>query len=265
MREPSAARLTLSPRVAESIASDLRQRILRGAVDDANFPRQDDLMNEFGVSGPSVREALRILEAEGLITVRRGKFGGARVHKPSWSSAAYAFGLAMQGQGISIRDLAETIAGLEPMAAAGCARREDRAETIVPALRANLDASERAIAEGSHYSAIAREFHDILVQGLRTASIRLLARSAVAVWSVQEQIWAESATATAQYPSLDEQQASFKTHAKLLHLIEAGDAEAVESLAATHSRATQEIVLARFADEIVDASSLLAVQAFKRL
>lgn len=265
MREHSAGRLSLSPRVAEAIAAELRQQILRGAVDDQNFPRQDELIRRFGVSGPSVREALRILEAEGLITVRRGKFGGAYVHKPDWSSAAYAVAISLQGQGVSIRDLAQSIKTLEPLCAAGCAERRDRAETIVPALRANLEKAEAAITEGAPYSTTAREFHDILVRGLGSESMRLMARSLVAVWTVQERIWAEAVTAAAQYPSGGQIHASFKAHATLLRLIEDGNADGAAKLALDHLEASQAFVLERFADETVDASSLAAVQAFKSL
>ena len=39
-------------------------------------------MGQFGVSRPTLREAFRILEAEALISVRRGSRGGARVVAP---------------------------------------------------------------------------------------------------------------------------------------------------------------------------------------
>ncbi len=261
----ASLRIGMSPRIAESIAADLRQRILRSDQTDVPLPRQDDLIAQYGVSGPSLREALRILEAEGLITVRRGKFGGAYVHKPSWSSAAYALALSMQGQGVRIADLAESLLVLEPMCAAACAQRADRLDALVPALRANLEESESLIGTGGRYSASSREFHDIMIAGVENVTMRLLVRSMGAIWSIQEQTWAETANAAAQYPTEDLQRESWKTHAMIVKLIEAGDAEGVQRLAAAHLRATQAIVLERFGSEVVDSSSLVAVQAFRSL
>jgi len=258
-------RFGMSSRVAESIASDLRKRILRGEADGAPLPRQDDLTRQYGVSGPSLREALRILEAEGLITVRRGKFGGAYVHKPSWSSAAYALALSLQGQGVTLADLAESLLVLEPMCAAGCAVRADRAGTIVPALRASVADTEAHIGDDVQFSVSARAFHDLLVGGLPQESMRLIVRSMVAIWSIQERIWAETVNAASQYPSEDSQREAYRTHAALLRLIEEGDVDGARRLSAAHLEASQAIVLERFGSEVVDASSLAAVQAFKSL
>ncbi|NYE18792.1 FadR/GntR family transcriptional regulator [Microbacterium immunditiarum] len=255
----------MSSRVAESIAADLRKRILRGDADGEPLPRQDDLTRQYGVSGPSLREALRILEAEGLITVRRGKFGGAYVHKPDWSSAAYALALSLQGQGATLTDLARSLLVFEPMCAAGCASRPDRAETIVPELKGNLADTEARIGDSVRFSASARRFHDLLVGGLAEESLRLIVRSMVAIWSIQEQIWAETVTASAQYPEPESQREAYRTHAAMLRLIEDGDVEGARRLSVTHLEASQAIVLKRFGGEVVDASSLAAVQAFKSL
>lgn len=263
-RRPSS-RIGPSPRIAESIAADLRQRILHSDESDAPLPRQDDLIREYGVSGPSLREALRILEAEGLITVRRGKFGGAYVHKPSWSSAAFAVALSMQGQAVTLADLAESLLTLEPVCVAACAQRKDRHEQIVPALKANLEETERLIGAGERYSASARAFHDIMVSGAPNQSMRLLVRTLVAIWSIQEETWAAAVNATHQYPDEASQRQSHRTHAAMLKLVEAGDADGVSKLAAKHLRAVQAIILERFGGEVVDSSSLVAVQAFKSL
>jgi DNA-binding FadR family transcriptional regulator len=94
-------------RVAESIAAELRARILAADGGSHRLPAQEQLVREFGVSYPSVREAIRILETGGLVTVRRGKVGGAEAHRPDEASAAYHLGLVLEGGRITLRDLAD--------------------------------------------------------------------------------------------------------------------------------------------------------------
>jgi DNA-binding FadR family transcriptional regulator len=81
------------------------------------------------VSRPSLREALRILESEGLITVRRGNLGGAVVHAPRVGNAAYSVGLVLQSKRVPMTDLRDAIKSIEPVGAGLCAAREDRYET----------------------------------------------------------------------------------------------------------------------------------------
>jgi GntR family transcriptional repressor for pyruvate dehydrogenase complex len=255
----------LSLRVAESIAADLRQRVLRSTETDTPLPRQEDLIAEYGVSGPSIREALRILEAEGLITVRRGKFGGAFVHKPNWASAAFAMALSMQGQGITLADLAESILQFEPQCAVACAERSDRATTVVPALEANLAATEATLGQAVRFATTARDFHNILVDFVPNETTRLVVRTMVTVWDIQEQTWAYASQSGGSYPDADSQTEVLKTHKVIAHLVASGDAAGVSKLALAHLKATQKVVLERFGDRIVDSSSLPAVQAFKSL
>ena len=67
------------PKMAELVAGDLRRRILRGElVENDALPSESALMQRFGVSRPTLREAFRVLESESLISVRRGAHGGAR-------------------------------------------------------------------------------------------------------------------------------------------------------------------------------------------
>src|SRR5262249_40460441 len=83
--------------LAELVAGARRQQIIDGRLQDGDrLPKQDELAERFDISGPSVREGLRILEAEGLITVRRGKFGGAFVHAPHPANAAYNLALVLE-------------------------------------------------------------------------------------------------------------------------------------------------------------------------
>ena len=57
------------PRLAEVVAGVLRERIVNGELGDGDLlPKQDELIEEYRISRPTLREALRILEGEGLLS-----------------------------------------------------------------------------------------------------------------------------------------------------------------------------------------------------
>jgi DNA-binding FadR family transcriptional regulator len=89
-----------------AVAADLRARIARGdLVAGQALPVESELMVELGVSKGVMREALRILEQQGLVEVRRGVGGGPRVRHPSIAEAAVAFGLFLQIAEVPVGDV----------------------------------------------------------------------------------------------------------------------------------------------------------------
>ena len=97
------------------MAAQLRRQIVLGELKEGDqLPPESVLMEEFGVSRPTLREAFRILEAEGAITVRRGVRGGARVQVPDITVAARQIGLLLQYRGALLSDVYEVRAVLEP-------------------------------------------------------------------------------------------------------------------------------------------------------
>ncbi|WP_280260691.1 FadR/GntR family transcriptional regulator [Nocardia abscessus] len=241
-------------RIAETVAAELRTRILAGD-DNYRLPTQDQLVQDFGVSYPSIREALRILETEGLVTVRRGNVGGAEVHRPDETSAAYHLGLALQGARVTLGDLAAGLRTLEPLCAAACAERPDRAETVVPALTENVDKSAELIDDGVAFTHTAREFHDLIVSFTPNLTIRYVVSTLVTLWSAQEEAWAEALTRRGEYPSEAESTEALRTHRRITREIAEGRAAEAERLYRTHLAATQTLVLQRFDDGVVNASS----------
>jgi GntR family transcriptional regulator, transcriptional repressor for pyruvate dehydrogenase complex len=244
---------TPQQRIAETVAADLRERILAGRMGD-HLPTQDQLVSQFGVSYPSVREALRILETEGLITVRRGNVGGAEVHRPNGASAAYHLGLVLQGEGVTLGDLAASLQRLEPLCVGDVARRADRLTAVVPALTDNVDASAAAVDDGVEFTRISREFHDLVVAFTPNDTIRHVVRSLVALWSAQEQQWAAALTKRGEYPSAGEARGAVRSHRRLVADIAAGRADDAERIARRHLAATQELLLERFTDDVVSAA-----------
>src|SRR6201997_2381011 len=129
---PDARRRLSAPRIAEIVADELRRQIIDGELADGDLlPRQEVLVEQFNVSLVSLREALRILETEGLVSVRRGNRGGAVVHAPAKASAAYMLGLLLQSDYVPLADLGTALQELEPMCAALAARRPDRGDERV--------------------------------------------------------------------------------------------------------------------------------------
>src|SRR5882762_6870816 len=60
-------------RVADQILDELRSQILSGKLrHGTKLPAERDLAIQYGVSGPTIREATRALTAMGLVTARHG-------------------------------------------------------------------------------------------------------------------------------------------------------------------------------------------------
>jgi len=80
-----STRMTAAP---ERIADEIRALILEGRIGpDTRLPGEQDLAAEFGVSRPTIREALKRLAAQNLIRTRRGAAGGTFVNRIGWSEA----------------------------------------------------------------------------------------------------------------------------------------------------------------------------------
>src|SRR3954452_8605373 len=127
------------PKFAELVAGHIRNRIVRGElVRGEGLPSEAALMGGFGISRPTLREAFRILESEGLITVRRGARGGARIQIPSSDVAARYAGLVLQHRGTTVADVLEARVIVEAPAARMLAERRNRA-SIANRLQARLD------------------------------------------------------------------------------------------------------------------------------
>ena len=114
-------------KMSEVIAGELRTRVARGDLADGDLlPNERLLQEEFGVSRPTLREAMRILEAEGLIITPRGGSKGSRITSPTAQQAAQYAGVILQVRGATIADIFQLRTLVEPAAARLLALRKDR-------------------------------------------------------------------------------------------------------------------------------------------
>jgi DNA-binding FadR family transcriptional regulator len=239
-RNPIVRGQLRQPRLAELVARELRDRITSGAMREGDIlPKLEELLAEFNVSKPSLREALRILETEGLITVRRGNMGGAVVHAPGTRDAGYMIGLVLESRNVDIRDLAGAIKQFEPTCAALCALRADRQTAVVPRLREIHQRQKAAADEPITFATVGREFHEALVELAGNETIKLVMGALEAVWSGGERIWAQRATSTASMPDGKIRKAGLRAHERLIDLIGKGDALGVVAAARKHLESAQ--------------------------
>src|SRR5689334_25133965 len=117
----NAVRLTplQVPKSSDVLADDLRERILRGDFpEDTALPPERELVVQTRMSRTTVREALRILEVQGLIRIRAGRSGGAFVQQPGGESVASSLDLLIRGRHLRLASVHETREAVEP----SCAR-----------------------------------------------------------------------------------------------------------------------------------------------
>lgn len=225
------------PRLADLVASALRERIVDGTLTgDDSLPGLEKLVQEFGVSPPSVREALRILENEGLITVRRGNVGGAVVHRPTPDSAAYMLGLVLQTEHVPVADLAAALGHLEALCARLCATRGDRRRHVVPKLRQLQRASEACVEDAVAFERACQGFHDALVANCGSHTIMLTVGALERLWREQQEGWAHRVAELHEYPDVDLRRSGLESHAAILRAIESGDPVEAERVTTDHLR-----------------------------
>lgn len=106
------------------MAGQLRTAILSGVYRPGDrLPTERELVRQFGVSRVTVRDALRTLEAGGLIQVRIGGQGGPYVAHPDVAVLSANLGNQLQLSGCTVSELAEARLALETTAARLAAER----------------------------------------------------------------------------------------------------------------------------------------------
>jgi DNA-binding FadR family transcriptional regulator len=249
------------PRLAEIVAASLRDDILSGRLKEGDLlPRQEHLFKEFRVSLPAIRESMRILETEGLISVRRGNVGGAVVHLPTPERTAQMISMVLQSRGATLNDVSGALLYLEPICARLCAARPDRLTEVVPDLRAVIEAQQAEFDDVSHYNNNARHFHETLVAKCGNETMIVVIGSLEAIWSAHESsIWDEAQPGNEEVPNdspmaSKTRRAALRDHEKILAAIEAGNEERAGTLSARHLTATRQSTLASSRHAIIAAN-----------
>lgn len=133
---------------SDLLAEHLKQSILSNELPlGASLPPERELVSATGLSRGAVREALRILEAQGLVETKAGRYGGSTVSQPTGALLASHINLFAKGRGVPVRSLVEVRQALEPMVAYLAAQnRSEQDLAELHAITERMDATQDDVA-----------------------------------------------------------------------------------------------------------------------
>lgn len=236
-----------NPKAAVLIAAELRRQIAEGHLKPGDKLHPENvLQNEFAISRPTLREALRLLEAESLISIGRGKHGGARVNAVDVGALATQVGVFLQIQGTTLEDvwLARTI--IEPPAAALLAGRRDEAALVE--LEENI-AAARAASQGDllRYADLSANFSILITRHCGNNTLHLLA---LMIFDIIRRQHVDVTERTLTNASVDRlRQESLRARSMAVELMRSATPATVESFWRAHLENMRDLVLAAYKGE----------------
>lgn len=146
--------------VARQIVADINRR---GNVPGDRLPPEKMMLEKYQIGRGTLRESLRYLELQGLITLKPGPGGGPVVESPNSVGLATSLTLLLQVENAPYRNIVEARGTLEPAMSSLAALRmsDDELETM----RVNLERMRAGIDDEEVFSETNREFHDIVAHG----------------------------------------------------------------------------------------------------
>ena len=205
------------PKASDVLVNELRERILNGEFAEGTaLPPERELVAQTRMSRTTVREALRILEVQGLVRIRAGRAGGAFVQRPDNEPVANSLILLIRGRQIRLAAVLETREAIEPICAQLAA--EHRTDADIAALKAanariadpDSSLADFLQANVDWHVAVATATHNELIAAFMTALSRAIYTS----------------TENEAFIDAEVRRATARAHKSITQAIEKGDAAA---------------------------------------
>ena len=239
------------PKTAELIARELRRRIVTGELGEgAALPSEAELMTQLSVSRATLREALRILESETLVTVKRGSRGGPLVHRPNADLAAHYFGMVLQSDGTSVEDVFLARMLIEPPAVRTVV---ENAKRRVPTKLADIVEAARGTVQRGDGLAFGHQlarFHAAIIELTGNKTLQLIMRMLNIIY---EHHMEAIAAAGPVFDTTAAARSGLKALERLLEFIVAGDADGAVAHWRSHLLKVKESMFSKdYVSELLD-------------
>lgn len=165
------------PKLSHMVAGRLRDQIASGNLKAGTMLQPESkLLELFGVSRPTLREALRILEAEGLITIGRGMRSGALIQGPSIQKVAQYANFMLAADGVTMRDLHEARMFFEPAIILSLKVHDEALKSACEGLRDCVTFLQQALESRQYMEIVTgtNRFHELLAHASGNKTIAML-------------------------------------------------------------------------------------------
>lgn len=242
--------MTTMPRRQEKMSEIVSREIVHAIVDQglepgAKLASEGEMLEQFGVGRATLREALRILEVNGLIQIRPGPGGGPIVAGVKSHDFGRMSTLYYHMTGATFRELAEARRAMEPVMARLAAERADPDQ--FDRLRRSIERADAAsVREEGNWARVSTDFHATVASMSGNRVLDLFAESLKDVWF--DRIYG------LMYP-VDAREQVRRDHEAIAGAIIKGDGKKAEKLMAAHMDEFQGFVAQRYhglLDEVID-------------
>lgn len=209
--------------VAQRIVADINAR---GNNVGDRLPPERVMLEDYDVGRGTLRESLRFLELQGVITLKPGPNGGPIVQQPDSTALATSLSLLLQFSNAPFETILETRVALEPAMARLAAKRMTAEQ--ISGLREILAGEREAVEHPTRFLVHTRKFHTALAAGSGNMLFAVLFDALVDIL--------DGSNMGVQYPDR-ERQLTLELHGDLVDAIEAQDADQAERLMSAQMRA----------------------------
>lgn len=206
--------------VAQQIVQEITDRKLPPG---AMLPSERQMLEDYGVARGTLREALRYLEVQGVITIRPGPGGGPSVNEVEPRALASVLAMILHLSEAPFSTILETRQLIEPASAAAAAARIDDAR--LEELRESMEVMDEVIDDAQAFLAENGRFHVLIARASGNKLFEMLAGALS---------WIIDATALGAEYDLKRRRVVVRAHRKIYEALQSGDPEAARSAMADH-------------------------------
>ncbi len=220
---PSDENIVRVRKAGEVVAERFRKQIANGSLAIGHqLPSEEELTATFGIARTTLREALRVLESQGLLEIKRGRGGGGIITTPRLENLSQSLALVLQLQRTTLGDLDDARMLIEPPLAGRLAAAHS--DEDLEALTAIVENAHRCAEtdDKNGFGKAAAALHEAIIErgGNNTMAV---------IGALLHDLMDRHYHSAAEISDHEQMSRAVRSYRKLIELIEAGDSVAASA------------------------------------